>query len=139
MGLVRFNPQLVNRVFDDFFNGVPARPTNYRSLPAVNVRETEDDFQLELAVPGLKKEDFHVKVEEGVLTISAERKNEETETKEGYTRREFRYTNFTRRFTLPESADDSAISANYTDGILAVTLPKKEEAKPQPARLIEIA
>lgn len=138
MGLVRFNPNFVNRVFDDFFNGVPARPTNYGTLPAVNVRETDDDFQLELAVPGLKKEDFNVKVEEGVLTITAERKNEETETKEGYTRREFRYTNFTRRFTLPESANDGAISASYTDGILAVTLPKKEEAKPQPARLIEI-
>ncbi len=138
MGLVRFNPNFVNRVFDDFFNGVPTRPANYGTLPAVNVRETDDDFQLELAVPGLKKEDFNVKVEEGVLTISAERKNEETETKEGYTRREFRFTNFTRRFTLPETANDSEISASYTDGILAVTLPKKEEAKPQPARLIEI-
>ena len=138
MGLVRFNPNLVNRVFDDFFNTVPTRQTFRGTLPAVNVKETEDDFQLELAVPGLKKEDFNVKVEEGVLTISAERKSDETEKTDGYTRREFRYSNFTRRFTLPESADDNAISAAYTDGILAVTLPKKEEAKPQPARLIEI-
>lgn len=138
MGLVRFNPNFVNQVFDDFFNAAPARPAFRSTLPAVNVKETENDFQLELAVPGLKKEDFNVKVEEGVLTISAERKNEETENKEGYTRREFRYANFTRRFTLPESADENTISASYTDGILAVTLPKKEEAKPQPARLIEI-
>lgn len=138
MGLVRFNPNLVNRVFDDFFNNTPTRPTYRGTLPAVNVKETEDDFQLELAVPGLKKEDFNVKVEEGMLTISAERKNEETEKTDGYTRREFQFSNFTRRFTLPESANDSAISATYTDGILVVTLPKKEEAKPQPARLIEI-
>ena len=138
MGLVKFNPHFVNRVFDDFFNTVPARPANYGTLPAVNVKETEDNFLLELAVPGLKKEDFNVKVEEGVLTISAERKAEETENKEGYTRREFYYRNFTRRFTLPEAADENAITATYTDGILAVTLPKKEEAKPQPARLIEI-
>ena len=138
MGLVRFNPNFVNRVFDDFFNNVPTRPAFSGTLPAVNVKETEDDFQLELAVPGLNKEDFNVKVDDGVLTISAERKNEETENKEGYTRREFRYTNFTRRFTLPESADENTIAATYTNGILAVTLPKKEEAKPQPARLIEI-
>ena len=138
MGLVRFNPNLVNRAFNDFFNAVPTRPAFSGTLPAVNVKETDDDFQLELAVPGLNKEDFNVKVEEGVLTISAERKNEETEQKEGYTRREFRYANFTRRFTLPESADETTIAAIYTNGILAVTLPKKEEAKPQPARLIEI-
>lgn len=139
MGLVRFNPNLVNRVFDDFFNTVPTRTTFRGTLPAVNVKETEDDFQLELAVPGLKKEDFNLKVEEGILSISAERKNEETVKKDGYTRREFGYSNFTRRFTLPESAEDSTISATYTDGILIVTLPKKEEAKPQPARLIEIS
>lgn len=138
MGLVRFNPNLVNRVFDDFFNGVPARTNFGGTLPPVNVKETEDDYLLELAVPGLKKDEFKVEINDGILTIEAERKVENEESKEGYTRREFSFTNFTRRFTLPETADETNISAIYTDGILTVTLPKKEEAKPQPARLIEI-
>lgn len=138
MGLVRFNPNLANRVFDDFFNSIPARTNFSGTLPAVNVKETEDDYQVELAVPGLKKEDFKVEINEGVLTIAAERKTDNEEKKEGYTRREFSYTNFTRRFTLPETADEKNISASYNDGILAISLPKKEEAKPQPARLIEI-
>ncbi|MGH1437742.1 MAG: Hsp20/alpha crystallin family protein [Lewinella sp.] len=138
MGLVRFNPNLANRVFDEFFNNVPARTNFSGTLPAVNVKETEDDYAIELAVPGLKKEDFKVEINEGILTIAAERKTENEEKKEGYTRREFSYTNFTRRFTLPETADETNISASYTDGILALNLPKKEEAKPQPARLIEV-
>jgi HSP20 family protein len=138
MGLVRFNPNLANRVFDEFFNNVPARTNFSGTLPAVNVKETEDDYAIELAVPGLKKEDFKVEINEGILTIAAERKTENEEKKEGYTRREFSYTNFTRRFTLPETADETNISASYTDGILVLNLPKKEEAKPQPARLIEV-
>ncbi|WP_020534784.1 Hsp20/alpha crystallin family protein [Lewinella cohaerens] len=138
MGLVRFNPNLANRVFDEFFNNVPARTNFSGTLPAVNVKETEDDYAIELAVPGLKKEDFKVEINEGVLTIAAERKTENEEKKEGYTRREFSFTNFTRRFTLPETADEKGISASYTDGILVLNLPKKEEAKPQPARLIEV-
>ena len=138
MGLVRFNPNLANRVFDDFFNNVPARTNFSGTLPAVNVKETEDDYAIELAVPGLKKEDFKVEINEGILTIAAERKTENEEKKEGYTRREFSFTNFTRRFTLPETADENNISASYTDGILVLNLPKKEEAKPQPARLIEV-
>ena len=138
MGLVRFNPNLANRVFDEFFNNVPARTNFSGTLPAVNVKETEDDYSIELAVPGLKKEDFKIEINEGVLTIAAERKAENEEKKDGYTRREFSFTNFTRRFTLPETADENNISASYTDGILALNLPKKEEAKPQPARLIEV-
>ena len=138
MGLVRFNPNLANRVFDEFFNNVPARTNFSGTLPAVNVKETEDDYAIELAVPGLKKEDFKVEINECILTIAAERKTENEEKKEGYTRREFSYTNFTRRFTLPETADETNISASYTDGILVLNLPKKEEAKPQPARLIEV-
>ena len=138
MGLVRFNPNLANRVFDEFFNNVPARTNFSGTLPAVNVKETEDDYAIEMAIPGLKKEDFKVEINEGILTIAAERKTENEEKKEGYTRREFSYTNFTRRFTLPETADETNISASYTDGILVLNLPKKEEAKPQPARLIEV-
>ena len=144
MGIVRWNPSLVNRVFDDFFNAdfptmAPATRRVFNgNVPAVNVKETEDDFQLELAAPGFKKEDFKVEVDEGVLTISVEKEAKTEEDNDGYTRREFRYESFQRRFTLPETADDAGISAQYTDGILNIVLPKKEEAKPQPARLIEI-
>ena len=83
MGLVRFNPNLANRVFDDFFNGMPARTNTGGTLPAVNVKETEDDYSIELAVPGLKKEDFKIEINEGILTSAAERKEEKEEKKEG--------------------------------------------------------
>jgi HSP20 family protein len=143
MGLVKWNPVLNDRFFDEFFGLTPTRVrTNGNghpaTLPAVNIKETENDYRLELAVPGLDKEDFKIEVNEGVLTVSAERKDEHTDEKDGYSRREFRYASFQRRFTLPETANDADITAKYDNGILHLIVPKKEEAKPQPARLIEI-
>ena len=119
----------------DWFGGTD----NYHhTLPAVNIREGETGFSLELAVPGKKKEDFNIEVDDNVLTISMETKDEQEAKEEGYTRREFRYTNFKRAFTLPESVNEDAIEAVYEDGILKFTLPKKDEALPKPKRLIEI-
>jgi HSP20 family protein len=139
MGLVKVNPNLVNRVFDEFFQTAPAaRPVLRANLPAVNVKETDEGFELEVAAPGFHKEDIKIEVNEGVLTISGAQKTDATEPQNGYTRREFHYANFTRRFTLPETADEAQISAQYHNGILNVVLPKKEEAKPQPARLIAV-
>jgi HSP20 family protein len=143
MGLVKWNPVLNDRFFDEFFGLTPTRVrTNGNgfpsTMPAVNIKETEDNYQLELAVPGLRKDDFKVEVDEGVLRISAERKDEHRDEKEGYSRREFRYASFERRFTLPETANEADITAKYEDGILHLIVPKKEEAKPQPTRLIEI-
>ena len=138
MGLVKFNPSFVDRVFDEFFTPVPTRQTVRYSRPAVNVRENEDGFQLEVAAPGFDKEAFKVEVDNGLLSITAGHKEDKETNKAGYTRREFRYGNFKRSFTLPESADETAISATYTNGVLNVVLPKKEEAKPAPARTIEI-
>lgn len=140
MGLVRFNPAFVDRAFNEFFTNTAARPAARFNRPAVNVREDADGFQLEIAAPGFAKDSFKIEVDNGLLTISAERPADgDTENKkDGYSRREFRYGTFKRSFTLPESADENAISATYTSGILNVVLPKKEEAKPQPARLIEI-
>jgi HSP20 family protein len=147
MGIVKWNSDFfptINRVFDDFFATDMPEWTRRNvavagsTLPAVNVKETEDDFRLEVAVPGMRKEDFTVEVKDGVLSITGQRERKDEETRENYTRREFSYTSFRRRFTLPESADDARISASYTDGILEVVLPKKEEAKPQPVRMIEI-
>lgn len=141
MGIVRWNPNVVNRVFDDFFNAnapTAARPSFRGTLPAVNVKENDDQFELELAAPGLAKDDFKIEINDGILTISAEHKEKEEKKEEGYTRKEFSFRSFTRRFTLPEDTNDKDITANYENGILSIALPKKEEAKPQPARLVAV-
>lgn len=109
-------------------------------VPAVNIKETDLNFELELAVPGKKKEDFNIEIDHNVLTISSEEKNEiEEKDQDGrYTRKEFNYSSFRRAFTLPESVNSENINANYQDGVLKIALPKKEEALPKPKRLIEI-
>ncbi|MGB5188794.1 Hsp20/alpha crystallin family protein [Robiginitalea sp.] len=140
MSLIRRNTELLpglwNDVFTpDWFGGVDSTKSN---LPAVNILEGETDFTLELAVPGQKKEDFNVELDNDVLTISMETQSEVDEKQAEYTRREFRYTSFKRAFTLPESVNQEAIKADYKDGILSFTLPKKEEALPRAKRLIEI-
>ncbi len=125
---------------DDFF-GSEALPSTFANtsgtLPKVNISETEDNYFVDLAIPGLKKSDFNIDLDNEVLTISAEVKTGEKN--ENYTRREFGYTSFKRTFTLPDTIDDSKIKANYEDGILSITLPKREEAKPKPSRVIEIS
>ncbi len=140
MSIVRRNnvffPSLINDVFGpDWFGGVDKL---HASVPAVNIKENETGFELELAVPGAKKEDFKVEIDNDVLTISSEGKTENVESKENYTRKEFSYTAFKRAFTLPESVDGSKIDATYESGILKLALPKREEALPKPKRLIEI-
>lgn len=145
MSLVRRNNWLPN-MLEEMFNGNWIETNNplrsfEKSTPAVNVKETQDGFSLEVAVPGMKKEDFKLELEENVLSISSE-KQEETETEnqeEKFTLREFSYSSFKRSFTLPESIDNTKISADYTDGVLKIELPKREEAKVEPKRLIEIA
>lgn len=119
----------------DWFGGTH---TSNRTLPAVNIRETETGYQLELAVPGMKKEDFQIEVDDNILTISMEREGNEEVQEAGYSRREFHYANFKRAFALPETVDEGAIKAEYTDGILRFALPKRKEALPKPKRLIEI-
>ena len=109
------------------------------SDPSVNVKETETEYQIEVAAPGLKKENFNVEVENNVLTISYNQKEEKEEKNEGYSRCEFSYSSFRRSFSIPkDEVDDSKIEASYKDGILNVTLHKREEVKPKPARAIEI-
>lgn len=108
------------------------------SVPAVNIKDNTEGFELELAVPGMKKDDFTVEVDNDVLTISSEMKTENEKNKDNYTRKEFSFTSFKRAFTLPETVDGSKIDAKYEDGILKLTLPKKQEALPKPKRLIEI-
>jgi HSP20 family protein len=110
------------------------------TLPAVNVRENENEYELEVAAPGMKKDNFKVNLDKDQLTISSEWKDEKKEKDGDYTRKEFSYQSFQRSFTIPEHlVDGEKISAKYNDGILRVMLPKKEEAKPKPAREIKIA
>ncbi len=131
-----FFPSLMNDFLKpDWFGGVD----NWNAtVPAVNIKDNVENFELELAVPGGKKEDFKVEVDNDILTISSEAKTESKETKENFTRKEFSYTSFKRAFTLPETVDGGKIDAKYEDGILRVTLPKKEEALPEPKRFITI-
>ncbi|MCU0470423.1 MAG: Hsp20/alpha crystallin family protein [Arcicella sp.] len=102
----------------------------YNNIPAVNVKESENAFAIEVAAPGLKKEDFKISLHENRLTISAKQEESSAEKTDKYTRQEFNYTSFQRTFTLPKNVDGEKIEATYTDGILHVGLPKKEELKP---------
>ncbi len=132
-------------LFDDFFNNADwFGGSNLSKIgfntPAVNVKETDEDFTVELAAPGLSKEDFNIELDNDVLTISSETTSEKETKDEGkYTRKEFSYRAFKRSFSLPDAVNGTEIGASYDNGILFVTLPKKEEAKVQPKRLIEIS
>ncbi|MDP3469886.1 MAG: Hsp20/alpha crystallin family protein [Daejeonella sp.] len=121
-----------NDVFESFFNADPflSKSTLLRN-PAVNIAENENEFHIELAAPGLKKEDFKINLENDLLSVSAERKEEKTELDDAkkYNRLEYNYSSFMRTFTLPETADHAKISAEYKDGILYIKVAKKEEAK----------
>lgn len=110
------------------------------TLPSVNVKETNADFQIEMAAPGLNKEDLKIEVDKGVLSISSEKKEEkeEKDKKGNYTRREFNYQSFSRSFGLPESAAQDKIEANYNDGILHITIKKKEPKKAEEKKKIKV-
>ncbi len=133
--------------FDDFFTKdlFDWNDKNFtamgNTLPSVNVKETENEFEIELAAPGMKKDDFRIELDKHILTISSEHKEEKEEKskKDNYTRREFNYQSFSRSFTLPaEVVESDKIEASYRDGILHIMVPKKETAKPQPVKSIAI-
>lgn len=133
-------------IFDRFFNNdlMDWNTSNFSStntsLPAVNVKETQDDFIIEVAAPGMTKKDFNISFHNNMLTISSEKKNQKEEKDENYTRREFAYQSFQRSFTVADNAVDSdKIGAKYEDGILRITLPKREEVKPKPLKEIKIS
>jgi len=109
------------------------------STPAVNVKENNDEFLIEVAAPGLDKKDFKVDVDNNVLSISSEKEYKDEEKEEGrYMRREFGYASFSRSFSLPEAVNAEKIKAKHKDGILTISIPKKEEAKRKPPKQIEI-
>ena len=128
---------------EEFFNR--EMPYSYNrnwatiSTPAVNIVEGKDEFRIEVAAPGLNKEDFKINLENDQLTISANKEVKKEENEETYTRREFSYSSFSRSFTLPETVENDKIKASHQDGVLTILVPKKDEAKPKPAREIAVA
>jgi HSP20 family protein len=109
------------------------------SLPVVNIKENETEFKIEMAAPGLEKKDFKVKVENGVLYIRSEKEDEIKEDTEHFTRREYSFNSFSRAFKLPENSFPDQINAKYENGILIITLPKKEVSVPKPTQEITVS
>ncbi len=143
MTLVKFKdtfPSFLDEFFGgDIFDSVRGTSSIGNSLPAVNVKENEKQFELEVAAPGMKKEDFKIELDNNILGISSEMKHESEEEKDKYTRREFRYSSFRRTFTLPDSVDSEGISASYNDGVLKIQIPKLNEEKRANSKLIDIS
>ena len=131
----RQNPVFTSLIDDLFLN----QDFNQNvSIPAANIIEADDHFDIQLAVPGKKKNDFKIELEEGILTISSKIERNSTEEDNSFTRKEFGYSSFKRLLNIPETVSTDRITANYKEGILTVSLPKKEEALPQPKKLISI-
>lgn len=136
MTLVKFGKEHKNNLVNPFFNDVYSLLNDSflnekiaTRTPAVNIAETENEFEVELAVPGLNKEDFKINLDKNVLNVSADKKTETVNENKKITKREYSFNSFSRSFTLPESADHSKIEADYSAGILKLTIAKKEEAK----------
>jgi HSP20 family protein len=136
MALVRWDPSRevdtlqseVNRIFDTFFGGNDVRTRRW--VPAMDLVETDDHLVLRADLPGLKRDDVDIEVKDGVLTISGERKAEQEERSEGFYRVERAFGSFSRSLTLPDGVDAQQVSADFTDGVLEVRIPKPEETKP---------
>ncbi len=133
-----FDSLLNDFIGGDFFMNQSGLYSGNKSLPAVNIFEDDDQYQIELAAAGLNKEDFRIEFENGKLTVSS-LESEEKESK-NYKQREFNYAGFSRTFVVPkQKVDERNISAAYENGVLSILLPKREEVKPKPARVVEIA
>jgi HSP20 family protein len=132
-------------VFDDFF-----KPWNEwfdtsssllnrtLTVPAVNIVETKDYFNLSFAIPGMKKDDFHIDMDGNMLSVSCEKEESKEEREHKYTRKEYNYSTFNRSFSLPEDVIKDKIQETYTDGVLHLTLPKKDEAKKSIVKSIQV-
>ena len=124
-----WNEGLLN---DRFWNG-------RKGEPALNIKETDDNFEIELAAPGFAKKDFEITIEEGLLNVKAEKSTSEEEKEENYTRREFSYNSFERSLQLPENVKEEELKAKYNDGILSFKLVKKEPLKKLKPKKVEIS
>ncbi len=121
-------------LFNEFFNN------SYSSVlsPSANIKEADDAYEIELAIPGFTKDNFKIEVHDRILNVSSLSQSENEEKKENYIRKEFSYSSFSRSFRLPRAVDSDQISASYENGVLNVHLPKKEEAKVKEPRLISV-
>jgi HSP20 family protein len=143
MTLLKSNGNLIpfgmdNFFADDFFNNQWLEKKLKHTLPAVNIKENKNEFKIEFASPGFTKKDFKIDLDQDVLTVSAEKDNEVIEEKEDYTRKEFSYNSFSRSFTLPKTVNAEKIDAKYNDGILKLSIPKKESTKLLPKKEIKV-
>ena len=131
------------RMWDDIFTKdfMPELFENgsFKNIPAVNIVEGNDEFTIEVAAPGLDKKDFKLALENNRLTISSEKEDKVENQNDKFVRREFRYHSFCRSFILPETVEGEKIRAKHNDGILYVTIPKKEVAKTKLTRQIQIS
>lgn len=116
-----------NNVFNTLFNDTLLETRASVKAPAVNISESKTGYQIEVAAPGLRKEDFKINLEKNVLNVSAERKTENTEEDKQYSKREFSYQSFSRSFNLPDTIDSEAVEATYENGILSIQLSKRED------------
>lgn len=137
MTQVKFNSKpfegTFNNLVDDLFAEFPVlykNEQNWKGSVPVNIKETEKNYSIEVVAPGFEKTDFKISLEQQLLTISAEKKNEAKEENEKQIRKEYSYRTFNRSFTLDEKTDGSNIDAKYVNGVLTLNLPKKEEVKP---------
>ncbi|WKK64598.1 Hsp20/alpha crystallin family protein [Lutimonas zeaxanthinifaciens] len=129
----------IDELFGEEFANVKTSNFNKGiSTPKVNIKESEEAYTLDMAVPGFNKSDFVIDIEDETLSISMEVTKEDEKTEENYSRKEYGYASFKRSFSLPETVEQEKIEATYKDGILSVSIPKKEEAKPKPARKIVV-
>ena len=135
----------ISSLFDDFFSrelfnwGNSNFSSTSTTVPSVNIRETADNYEVEVAAPGMDKKDFNIALDGNLLTISSAKERREEKKETNYTRREFSYQSFQRSFELPKDVvDEDKINARYENGLLYLTIPKKEEAKQKAPRMIEI-
>ncbi len=135
MTLVKHNYKNLNNLFDEFFNTLPSTWGRDMNVPPVNISETPETYELELVAPGLKKEDFKVNLEKGMLTISYEKKTETEEKNQKTHRKEFSVSSFKRSFSVDDNIKADGIEAKYENGLLKITLPKKEEVKALPKEI----
>jgi HSP20 family protein len=123
-------------IFNEIFNEAAHTPN--KTAPAANIIEDEASFKIELAIPGFKKEDLKIEVRENTLKVWAEKEENKEEKTETYLRKEFGFETFSRSFRLPKTVETDAIAANYDHGVLTLSIPKKEEAKPKEPKLISV-
>jgi HSP20 family protein len=142
MTLVNFNNRTrntapyFNNVFDSLFSDAVTKNKMVDKSPNVNIYENEAAYVIELAAPGLKKEDFQINLKKDTLSVWAEVKKDETQVAKDFTRKEFDYCSFARSFNLPDSADGDNITAEYKDGILSINISKKDDAKLQHKEIV---